>query len=470
MRRVLTTMRSRLIRARALDPTSDEGMALLTVLLVAALVTTLVVATTVLALGSLRSSSDHERFEGAVAAAETGIDQQLAALQQNQAFSLGPAIGAAFANEEAERVWAISAIKTAVLSGMAYTDTGSGQFAAIKPADRNVIYSIGCDPACAAPNAKKRFLKVEYIFAPYKPGNAILTAGNLKFSSSVTVDVTLAAVGGSANVHTNGSVDGSGCAQTVKGTVTSSGSYTVCGSVGSSGSGGGTPLQSVPEVKPRYLYDQFASTYSTNWYDLCPDGKVRSPGSAGSAPCSGTALADVSAGGNYRGWSYAPASGTTAALWSMTSTSWGDGIYYVYQGNATMNRNTVANAISVIAESAPTGGPASACSKLGGGIDAKLVTINSAALPGVIFVAQGDLSATANFEAGIGVFAAGDQIQIETSSNGITGTIVANDNCKAGGDINEVKNAVIKYDKNVEVPLLDIIRTTQWLEMSPTGS
>ncbi len=464
------TMRSRLTRARASDATTDEGMALVTVLLVAALVTTLVVATTALALGSLRSSGDHERFEGAVAAAETGIDQQLAALQQNQSFSLGPAIGGSFANEEAERVWAITTIKTQVLAGLAYTSTGSGQFVAIKPPDRNVIYSIGCDPECTAPNAKKRFLKVEYIFAPYKPGNAILTAGNLKFSSSVTVDVSLLAAGGAANVHTNGSASGTGCSQTVNGTVTSSGSYGVCGSVGQSGSGGGTPLESVPEVKPRYLYDQFASTYSTNWYDLCSDGNVRSPGASGSVPCSGTALANVATGGNFRGWSYAPASGTTAALWSMTSTSWGDGTYYVYQGDATMNRNTVANAISVIAESAPTGGGAASCNKLGGNIEAKLVGINSAALPGVVFVAQGDLVMTSNFEAGIGVFAAGDQIRVETSSNGITGTIIANDACTAGGDINEVKNAVIKYDKNVEVPLLDIIRTTQWLEMSPTGS
>lgn len=468
MRRVLTTMRSRLIRARALDPTSDEGMALLTVLLVSALVTTLVVATTVLALGSLRSSGDHERFEGAVAAAETGIDMQLAALQKNQSYSLGPAIGGTFANEEAERTWAIAAIKTQITAGMPYTNTGSGEFAAIKPADRNVIYSIGCDPQCTAPNAKKRFLKVEYLFAPYKPGNAILTAGNLKFSSSVTVDVSLLAAGGAANVHTNGSATGAGCSQTVNGTVTSSGSFSVCGSVGLSGSGGGTPLESVPTVTPRFLYENYSSPYKNNWYDLCPNGKIRQPD--GIIPCSGDEVADVSAGGNYRGWDFTAGSGTTAPLWSMGSTSWGDGIYYVYQGDASMNRNTVANAISVIAESASSGGAAASCGKLGGNITAKLVTISSAALPGTIFVAQGDLSATANFEAGIGVFAAGDQIQIETSSNGITGTIIANDTCTAGGDINEVKNAVIKYDKNVEVPLVDIIRTTQWLEMSPSGS
>jgi len=54
---------------------------------------------------------------------------------------------------------------------------------------------------------------------------------------------------------------------------------------------------------------------------------------------------------------------------------------------------------------------------------------------------------------------------LETSSNGITGTVIANDKCTAGGDKNEVKNAVVNYDRNVEVPLLDMIRTTQWLEL-----
>jgi hypothetical protein len=98
------------------------------------------------------------------------------------------------------------------------------------------------------------------------------------------------------------------------------------------------------------------------------------------------------------------------------------------------------------------------------------VGIQNAALTGVVLVADTDLEVTSNFEGGIGVFGAGDQVRIETSSNGITGTVIANDRCTAEGDVNEVKNAVVNYDKNVEVPLLDIIRTTQWLELSPNGA
>jgi len=453
---------SRLQRMRQ-EP--DSGLALATVLLVTGLITLLVMATTVMTIGSLRSSNDHGNFEGAIAAAETGIDQQLAELQKSQSYSLGPAIGTTFSSEEAERVWAVQTIQSQAALGQPFVSTGTGEFIAIKPPDHNVIYSLGCDPTCDSATAKQRLLKVEYLFAPYKPGNAILTAGNLNFSSSVTVDVSLAASGGTANVHTNGEASGTGCSQTVNGSVTSSGDYSVCGSVGNSDSGGNKPLESVPEVNARYLYTQYAEDYSGSWYDLCPDGKVKSADEDG--PCQGDTLADLDSGGVYRGWSYADGSGTDAPIWSMTSTSWGDGIYYVYQGDAVIERNTVANAITVIAQAKSTGGPSERCGKYGGNISAKLVTINSAALPGTVLVADGDLSLTSNFEAGIGVFGAGDQIEVETSSNGITGTVIANDNCTAGGDVNEVKNAVINYDRNVEVPLLDIIRTTQWLEMKP---
>lgn len=447
----------------------DSGMALATVLLVAALVTTLVITTLGMVMASLRSSTDHDKFEGAVAAAEAGVDSTLAQLQANQAYSLGPAIGGTFATPDAERQWAYTHIMSQHSSGSSWISTGSGEYLAIKPSDMNVIYALGCDPNCDAANAKQRLVKVEYLFAPYKPGNAILTSGDLSFSSSVTVDVTANAVGGTANVHTNGSATGTGCSQTVNGIVTASGGYSVCGSVGLSGSGGNMPQESVPQVKPRYIYDQYSAQYRSTWYDLCPDGKIRRPAAT---PCTGTQYADASGGASFQGWTWTAASGTTPALWDMSSTSWGSGIYYVYQGDANINRNTVVASATVIAEAAPTGGTSATCNKLGGNITAKLVTISNAALPGVVLVADGNLSATSHFEAGIGVFAAGDQIQVETSSNGITGTVIANDTCPSSttGMTDQVKNAVINYDQNVEVPLLDIIRTTQWLELNPNAN
>jgi hypothetical protein len=177
---------------------------------------------------------------------------------------------------------------------------------------------------------------------------------------------------------------------------------------------------------------------------------------------------DVSTGGTFRGWSFSPGSGSDPAVWEMTSSSWSSGIYYVYHGDAYIERNTVVNNATVIAEGDP--GNAAGCNMSGGNITAKLVTISAAALPGIVMMADDDLSLTSNFEAGVGLFGAGSQIELETSSNGITGTVIANDRCDDNDlvELNEVKNAVVNYDKNVEVPLLDIIRTTQWLELKAT--
>ena len=449
------------LRARAAD---DDGIALAMVLLITVAVSGLISAMVIVGTGSLRSATGHAKFDQSLAAAEAGVDSMLANLQVDQAFSNVGAVPSTWATtpptEAQEQAWA----RTAILAqgSSALEDAGVGEYVAIKPTGWNAVYAMGWSPSKAAANATARLIKAEYLFAPYKPGNAILTSGNLHFSSSVTVDLATGLVG-KANVHTNGSAEGTGCSQTVNGTVTSSESYSVCGSVGDTGSGGGYPLESVPQNDPRFVYDTFASTYATtSWYDLCDDGKVRRPGAN---PCTGTVLADVEGGGTYRGWSYADGSGTTAPIWTMGSTSWGPGIYYAYKSDAVMDRNTTVTSATVIAEAAPNGGPTDRCGRKGGKITAKLVGISSAALPGIVFMADDDLEVTSNFEGGIGLFGARNQIRLETSSNGITGTVIANDKCTAGGDINEVKNAVVKYDRDVEVPLLDMIRTTQWLEL-----
>jgi len=455
------TRRWSVIRAKA---AGDDGIALAMVLLITVAVSGLISAMVIVGTGSLRSATGHAKFDQSLAAAEAGVDSMLAELQANQAFTNASAVPSSWATtpptEAQEQAWARTAI-LAQGSG-ALVDSGVGEFVAVKPAGWNAVYAMGWSPSKAAANATARLIKAEYLFAPYKPGNAILTSGNLHFSSSVTVDIATGLVG-RANVHTNGDVDGTGCSQTVNGTVTSSKDYSVCGSVGDTGSGGDFPFESVPQIDPRFVYDTFASTYATtSWYDLCEDGKVRRPGSA---PCTGTVQADVEAGGTYRGWSYEDGSGTTAPIWTMGSTSWGPGIYYAYQSDAVMDRNTTVTSATVIAEAAPNGGPTDRCGRKGGAITAKLVGISSAALPGIVFMADDDLEVTSNFEGGIGLFGARNQIKLETSSNGITGTVIANDKCTAGGDFNEVKNAVVKYDRNVEVPLLDMIRTTQWLEL-----
>jgi hypothetical protein len=450
------------IRRRLVE---ERGLAMLTVMWITVAATGLMSVMVAITTGALKSSVSHNKFESSLQSAEAGVDDALAELQADNDFSAGPdAPWATPPSEEDERTWARDQLLALAAAGNT-VNTGSGDYVLLKPGNRNAIYAMGWSPSYGDANATARMLKAEYLFAPYKPGSAILTDGNLAFSSSVTVDVTAGVVSGKANVHTNGDGSASGCSQTVNGTVTSSGNYSICPGVGEVGSGGDKPLESVPTINPRFLYDEFSGT-TTDWYDLCPDGRARVPAAT---PCTGPLAlnGNVSSGGTFRGWSFTPGSGTTAPVWDMSSTTWGRGAYYVYHGDAYIERQTVVDAASVITEGAPSGGPADRCNMLGGKITAKLVSILSAAVPGIVLVAHDDLEVTSNFEAGTGLFGAGNQIKIETSSNGITGTVVANDTCTAGGDINEVKNAVVNYDKNVEVPLLDIIRTTQWLELNP---
>ena len=83
---------------------------------------------------------------------------------------------------------------------------GQGEYVSFKVPGRQVVYSLGWSPTRTAANAKERLLKAEYIFAPYRPGKALLTGGNIDFSGSIAIN---AVAGLPADVHTNANVTGS---------------------------------------------------------------------------------------------------------------------------------------------------------------------------------------------------------------------------------------------------------------------
>jgi hypothetical protein len=93
-------------------------------------------------------------------------------------------------------------------------------------------------------------------------------------------------------------------------------------------------------------------------------------------------------------------------------------------------------------------------------------------------LADQDLMTTSNFAAGSmngttvvsGFFIAGDQVNLQTSSNGAYGAVVAADQCdppdgQSPVDYDEVKNPALYYDPNAQAPFVDVINTTLWLEM-----
>jgi hypothetical protein len=460
--------------ARRMSRRDEEGSGLLMVMGFMTIVLGLVTVVSAVSIRTLTSSRNHVTFEQALDVAESGIDQTLARLQKNANYATVGVIARDFSSEADERNWAKAQVNTLVAAGAVQT-TDEGEFVAFKPTNTatvrsSTVYSMGWVPSRTDRNAKQRLIKTEYLFAPYKPTEAILTAGSIDLSGSVLVDSTTGAASG---VHSNGSIT-SLPSDHIAGPVTASGTYD--GRAGITNdpehlSGSNTPLETIPTIDPRYIYDNQVSLYPNSWYDLCPDGTVRRGTSAG--PCQNlSTLATVSGNGTYMGWSFAARSGNTPATWTMglRNTTFA-GIFYIYRGNAVINGQTQNHGqpfnATIIAEAQAGGSSNSAsCNKLGGDIDWKLADV-TAFMPGVVMVAGGDLYDSANNDAGSGLFAAADQVHLHTSSASLTGYLIASDICRgsaASPDTNEIQGVSFHYDETGEAPLMDVIRTTLWLE------
>src|SRR5438067_1335166 len=263
----------------------DSGFGLILTIGTAILVILLVLTAGRMGDNALSSSRHHQRFENAIDVAEAGVDQALGRLQKNSAYTACtscalPAGG--FASASAEQSWAKSTIQGLVTSQSSLLQSvNGGQYLAIRPSGGQTIYSMGWVPSQAAPRST-RLIKVQFLFGPYRPGDALLTQGDLCFSGSVLVDDADNSV--AANAHTNSSLttcsNGNGGASsiTVTGDLTASGTYNVGNNANvGTGSGGNQPLETVPPIDPRYVYQNQSTAYASNWYDLCPDGTVHSP-------------------------------------------------------------------------------------------------------------------------------------------------------------------------------------------------
>lgn len=443
---------------------ADSGVAMVATVGLVMVITALMVVAVVTSTAALRSSRDHVSFEQSLAAAEAGVDANLALV--SEAYNAGnpgwtnPAPCALpaptsvdLSTAAAERAWAQS--RLSALPASCTVSTPQGRYVAGRAPTRQAVYSLGLSGAAGATGTRTRLLKAEYVFAPFAPGKALLANGGLDFSGSVAVsnvDPSLP-----AGVHTNGSITGYNNSLTVSGSVTATGS--LAGSCPSGVAGGctaGAPVEAIPNTNTRVVWANEA-TVEPKWTDLCPAGVAKKPNPGDSAPCQGTSVSpgpwEYDTVGGIPTWSY-PRSGSNVP-----------GVYYVYQGNAVVGGNGNSNdvrQITVLAEPAPTGGSAGTCGKLGGDITWKLFTLQPY-LSGLALHAGGSLYGSANADAGPGLFLAADRIDLQTSSSTVIGAIVAKNECAAAGG-NTVQGVTIKYDRTIEAPVNDIIRTTLWLE------
>jgi hypothetical protein len=496
-----STMRGRLARMR-----DDDGIGLILVIGITAFVTVLSSTAAIIAVNGLAGSRQRTAFEQSLASAESGVDLALAKLQrawdtnaadypipgstpvgsESAPYCQASEVTApeTFASADAERAWAKSQLATlAANHPECIKTTSSGQWLVFKPKTELVnglyprygrIYSIGWSPSKATPTAT-RIIKSDYIFMPYRPTNAILTGANLDISASTTVSAAFGADPSVAAIHANGTVTGVGN-PTAYGPVSSSAGSSFSSNRFAANPGGNvttTPQQSIPYVDATAFYyhapaDDSNAVLSGNWFDLCPDGNAR-PYSSGGPCTSTTVLGSGTGGSSFRGWSYT--SGTHLWTASRDTTS---GAYFVYHGDVTNGTgNTAIPNISVIAAAENS---SNCATKQYGNIRWDHYDMVAPMFHNLFMYADGDITTTSNFTAGSGIsappvvsgmFVAGDQIMMETSSQGAVGSVVASDQCNTthAPTSNQVKNPAVYFDPNADSPFTSIVTTTLWAEI-----
>lgn len=498
-------MLTRLNRAARQD--DDAGFGLV---LVIGLMTFMMIMVTVI-IGmtqeSLKGAGRHNKFDAALSSAESGVDQTLARLQRayvvygedfevptptGESVDTSPVCSGAavtspssFASGTAERTWALQQIAAEVSANSSCIQhSSSGDYAILKAAGRQTVYAQGWSPSYGAKNATTRLIKAEYLFAPYAPSDAVLTGCNLELDSSTNVqtagsgDPTLAAV------HSNCKVTVAGGNPTVTGPVSSTDTSSASSNNFQDNPGHSvttTPAEDVPTVTAREVWAQNAlqPQYTSSWYDMCPDGTVRQPTSAGPCASSAPVYATMTKGvSSFRGfqWEGTTNSGTSSELatWNLVGQA-GDGTYYFQHANETQGTgvgNVSSNAVTIIASADDT----TSCPKIGGNIYWNLNDISAPRISHLFMFADADLTTDHNFHAGgisgntviSGMFIAGDQINMQTSSNGAFGSVIAEDTCQNSGPVtsNVIKNPDIFYDPNAQAPFTSIIDTTLWLELN----
>jgi hypothetical protein len=365
-------------------------------------------------------------------------------------------------------------------------NTPEGQVMVLKPANPvggagiqyGRVYAMGWSPGLGKVGAVSRTIKVEYVFMPYKPEFAILTGTSpLTLNSTSTdvmgaydVDPTL------ASVHTNGDLQVIG-QPSVSGDVTYSGDLDVQGSTNGFRNDTATPQDPVriPRVSALAFYRQandLDPKAMGNWFDLCPGGVVRTY--AGNVPCTGAEL-DAAP---FRGWSYTQDTSAGTRVWTASADT-ANGTYFVHEADVENgNGNGPIENITVIASSSGT----TCADKRYGNITWDHYDTLAPAFKNLFFLADGDLSATANFYSGqsspgnvvSGMYVAGEEVLLWTSSSGLVGSVLAGNKCesepyglKVGGkplSTNEVQGQIIKFDPNGDSPFSSLISTTLWLE------
>jgi hypothetical protein len=445
--------------------TRDEsGVAMILVVLVAMLMLAAAILAADLTDTSITGSGRHVSYERELHLAEEGIDQALARLQEDDTYSTttatAPSIGA---TEEEEKAWALAQLASASVQV-----APDGSYAFVKPAGRNVVYSVGWDRSKNGPSTG-RLLKAEYLFSTYHPEGAIISGGDLEISGNAGIDGIL------GDVHANGDIDFDGSAASISGNVTASGDIDDAGGVSVGGTlTDGVGMSTLPPVdpvemwgllSPNYTGSVVGTNYAGSWYDLCSDGTARAPD--GGAPCGGSVLYNAATATQaYRGWNWKSSTST----WEKDGSGEYGGVYYVDGANVDIGKSPGSsgspwNATVITNGIAVPGG----CETVHGDITVSGSPVMSGFITGLSLVAGRDLHITGNPNQTFnGVLAAHEQVFVSGNPS-LIGSLLAESACDTAGSpvsVTSVSGSMsITYNDDVDVQLGSLIRTSLWLEL-----
>jgi Tfp pilus assembly protein PilX len=348
---------------------SEEGVALVYVLLAMVIISGLVVVFMQRTLFEMRATSGAAAWESAIHVGEAGAEALFGEINvegenfaqkvvttdpdgnhhvYDPAGHFAPATSWTDAELRAyEREWAIALAQADWDAGGAgIIQTDDGHAFGIRPKVAGVdeawdiVFGVGFVPSIDHPNRTVRMVKMRINRYYFAADNALLSGGSIYLSGNASI----LAPGCTndtpeycdADVHANGNFRGGGSG-TIQGTLTVTGSgadsFTTTNGPGLNGE------QEVPMPPVRALdFYNRPGAETEDWYDLCRNGAgdtpvVRSPGSA---PCTGEQIwpAPDDPSTSFRGWTF-QTQGPDGPRW--TNQSIRAGVYYVHHANAVVS-------------------------------------------------------------------------------------------------------------------------------------
>jgi hypothetical protein len=323
---------------RSFAAEDDRGMAAVTVLILGL---SLVLLASVVAFRSMvqsRSIYMDAAWEESLAVAEAGLDDGLDKVRADENYTTGESI-TGFADTAAEREWVIAAAD--LRSEADVEAVPGGEYVVIRPANSEVVYSVGYVPSRDSDERRVRVVSGEIGLASqvasWQARYAVLSGGDLSFGGNPTV-----LSGSTVGVHANGHLYIGG-SSFIEGCVGASGGATINGSY-SQAPGCAPPGSQAPVSVP--IIDVLA-LWPFSQYDMCPDGRVRAGpahptmgNTVVSSPCSGATLQTDAGTTPYRSWKWVGCCDPKlGARWTYENDLPYDGVYYFHQASVDIASN-----------------------------------------------------------------------------------------------------------------------------------